>query len=130
MENGVSTQNVTQILNKQLLQNAGGDINIADWYTRSAVEGALNRMPKVEVHMIRRGQGDVNKTSNWAEAHHRFVMQLQVCIGDDADLSKFIDSNGNVLDCFNKDKLDPISFKGTACCHVGDRRDCCACCMM
>ena len=102
----------------------------ADWYTKSAVEGALNRMPKVKVPMIRRAQGDFDKPSKWAEARHRFVTQLQVCIGDDADISKFIDKDGNVPDCFNKEKLDPISFKGTAWwdeahkdCHVGDGRD-------
>ena len=98
-------------IEQTIVANAGGYMNIVDWYTRSAVEGALNRMPKVEVPMIRRAQGDIDKTSNWAEVCHRFVTQLQVCIGDDADLSKFIDSDGNIPDCF---KLDPISFNGTA----------------
>ena len=127
VENGISLWNVTGILNKWLLQNVGGDLDSAVWFTKSAVESAMNQMTKVELPVKRGVQGDFDKSSNWAEASHRFVMQLQVCISDNADWIKFIDNDGNLPDCFNKDKLHPISFKGTLWwwdkahhdCHLG-----------
>ena len=93
-EHGVSLRDITCIFNEYLLQDAGSDLEVAVWFTKSAVEGAFNRMRKIEVPMTKRAQGSTDKNSHWAKARHRFIVQLQVCMGDNPDLTKFKKENG------------------------------------
>ena len=128
-EHGVSLHDITCILNEHLLQDAGGDLEVAVWFTKSAVEGAFNRMKKIEVPMSKRAQGSTDKNSHWAMARHRFIVQMQVCMGDNPDLTKFIDENGDIPHYFRRENLSPVDFNGTAFweefhreCHTGDGR--------
>ena len=64
--------------------------------------------------MKKRAHGSEDKTSNWVQARHHFITQIQVCMGDGLDLSKFKNANGDVPDCFLLKNLIAIDFNGTA----------------
>ena len=130
MEDGVSLRDVTRILNEPLLQDCGGILENSHWFTKSAIEGAFNCMKKIEVPMIKRAQGSEDRTCNWAQARHRFIAQMQVCMHDEPDLSKFINANGDIPGSFLLENLIAIDFNGTAFwdeahrqCLVGDGRN-------
>ena len=89
VDDGVSLRDVTCILNEHLLQDCGGILKNSHWYTKSAIEGEFNCMKKMEVPMKKRAQGSEDKTYNWAQVRHRFITQIQVCMGNEPDLYKF-----------------------------------------
>ena len=80
--------------------------------------------------MQKRTQGSDDKTCAWAQARHRFITQMQICMGDNPDLTKFKLDNGDVPNYFKREYLIAIDFNGTAFwgeahrqCLVGDGRN-------
>ena len=55
--------------------------------------------------IMKRPQGSMDPDSTWAQCRYRFVTQLLLRFELDVDITPFLNEDGSVPECFNKEKL-------------------------
>lgn len=100
IESGLSFSQCTDFINQMLI--AKGEVFTV---TKSAVYSCAMRMKARVSKIMKRPQGSTDLESAWAKCRYRFVTQLLLRFELDIDITPFLNEDGSIPDCFNKEKL-------------------------
>ena len=104
-ERGLSYSETTVTINRDCIRNGRETVS------RDAVITCEKHMVHVVSNIEKRPQGNKNADSKWGRARYRWVTQLLIRLGHDPDLTDFLNEDGSIPDCFNKELLDQLSVE-------------------
>ena len=111
LEIGLSLTGATDLIN-QILHQAG-----LPTVSRSAVHSCALRMTRKKRPIRKRPQGSKDPKSTWSKVRYRMGVQYDLRQGKDVDITEFLNEDGTVPDCFNKEILRekfPLDIYGIA----------------